>query len=58
MRNTGPVSFGARLATHSFKVEEVAWFFNVPSAPTGDTEPEQPEADDFAGLIQVGPLDV
>lgn len=58
MRNTGPVTFGARLASHPLKREEGVWFFNVPPESAGDTEPQQPEADNMAAKVQIGPLDV
>lgn len=57
MRNTGPTTFGARLAGRPPDQEEAAWFFNVPPAPPRGAPSERTETDDTAGLIQIGPLD-
>lgn len=55
MRNTGPATFGARLASRPLDQEEDGWFFNVPPVLADDNQPEQ--TDDTDGLIQIGPLD-
>lgn len=57
MRNAAPLTFGARLATHPIKKEQIAWFFNVPDDVADNTAPPAPptEADE---RVQIGPLDV
>lgn len=57
MRNTGPATFGARVATHQPTQEESGWFFNSPPPAAVGTESEEIIPDDTAGKIQIGPLD-
>ncbi|MNO00546.1 hypothetical protein D3C81_2204610 [compost metagenome] len=56
MHKPAPMTFGARLAAHAFKKEEILRIFSVPDEQLGDSEPPGVPADD-AKKIQIGPLD-